>query len=269
MFEPLGKSVSTVIDERLSNPLVSSFAIAWPIINWRFLVILLSDNSVTTRFDLIKQHCYPDLSAALGWGLAVPFAAALVYIYWLPLLFQPVFKEWRINQQGTENIKNKYPIEKVLSQEESWEYQKKQLELEGQLNQERLTVRTLRGDLNVASDKLDELESLKKQMEQQRIESQALKDKVRDVGQDLAKAQTIINNQRQRLDEARKSTEELSSKFPSARGGLLAAAPDETQLAVNALRSVLNLPETPPATTVTGNKLFDMLTSRNQGSKKS
>lgn len=165
-WEPISKSLGSIIDERLSSPLISSFTISWSIINWKFFVILFSDTSVSQTFEMANKLYNNSASDLFGWTIAAPFAASLIYIYWLPKLSQPIFRQWRISQQGNENIRNEHPLEKMLTQAEAWELEKKQLELDGALAQERLTVRTLRGDLHVANSKIEELEPVRKKLEQ-------------------------------------------------------------------------------------------------------
>ncbi len=101
-IDSLGKTVGTVIDERLSSPLVSGFVISWTVINWKFIVILLSDTSVSKTFDMASD-LYKTRGDWWGWNIAMPFAVALAYVYLLPLLSRPVHRQWRENQKQIED----------------------------------------------------------------------------------------------------------------------------------------------------------------------
>ena len=197
-WEPISKTLGSVIDERLSSPLISTFAISWSLINYKFFVILFSNNTVSMTFKLI-DGLYPTKLDFYGWAIAAPFAATLVYIYWLPKLSLPVFERWRITQKENNAIRNRHPLEKVLSQEESWELQKKQLELESDLNSERVTVRTLRGDLDLATDKIDELEAYKKSVDKVKEEWNEMRTKLHAVTSELKEVELRENASSNRL----------------------------------------------------------------------
>lgn len=186
-WEPISKSLGSVIDERLSSPLVSSFAISWSIINWKFFVILFSDTTVSQTFAMVNELYNKSANDLFGWAFAAPFAASLVYIFWLPKLSQPIFRQWRITQQGTENIRNEFPLANMLSQEQSWEIEKKQIELDGLLNQERTLTRTLRGDLHLANAKLEELESFKTKAEVALKSLEDMQTKLHEISSDFDK----------------------------------------------------------------------------------
>ncbi|MDR7097064.1 hypothetical protein [Hydrogenophaga laconesensis] len=154
MLEPLGKSLGAVVEERLSSPLVSSFAISWSLINYKFFVILLSKNSVTETFALIEKLCFPTMWHWIGYGIVLPSVATYLYIYWLPSISLRVYERWRLTQHENDRIRNKYPTDKMLSQEESWEYQKKFAELQQAVASEQMTFKAVQGDLDLANNKI-------------------------------------------------------------------------------------------------------------------
>lgn len=71
--------VSDAIKSRLSSPLTSSFVIAWCATNYKFILIIFSDNQVSTIFRLINNHIYPDITAAIL-RTTIPFFLALFYL---------------------------------------------------------------------------------------------------------------------------------------------------------------------------------------------
>lgn len=101
-WEPLSKSLGSVIDDRLSSPLISGFVISWSVINWKFLVVLFSNNTVSTTFDLASK-LYETKLDWWGWNAAAPIAASLTYVYLLPPLSRKVTKKWRENQKLVED----------------------------------------------------------------------------------------------------------------------------------------------------------------------
>ena len=101
-WEPLSKSLGSVIDERLSSPLISGFIISWSLFNWKFIAILLSKNTVSKTIEL-ADGLYKTKVDWIGWNVAAPLAAALAYVYVLPLLSRRVTKRWRENQKLIED----------------------------------------------------------------------------------------------------------------------------------------------------------------------
>lgn len=170
-WDNISKSLGSVIDERLSNPLVSTFAISWSIINWKFFVVLFSDNTATHTFALIEKHCYPTANDFWGWAVALPIAATLAYTYLLPYISNPFLRDWRTNQQKVNGIKDTLPIESVLTLKESLEIRKQQTELENTNNTMRTEIQGLRTQLFAAQDKVVELENIKESMDTVRQES--------------------------------------------------------------------------------------------------
>lgn len=101
-IEAIGKSFGSVIDERLSNPLVGGFVISWTAINWKLLVIIFSKNTVSETLKL-ADGLYKTPLDWWGWNVALPLAIALAYVYLLPLVSRPVHRQWRENQQAVED----------------------------------------------------------------------------------------------------------------------------------------------------------------------
>lgn len=119
MLESLGKSLSNIIDERLSNPLVVSFIFAWCGWNYKFLVLLFSKTPATQTFDLIRQISFPAWEHYLLSGFLFPLGTTLAYIYGLPFVSRYVNDHWRKNQLDDQRNRQRYEDKKLLSEEES------------------------------------------------------------------------------------------------------------------------------------------------------
>lgn len=134
MLESLGKSLSNIIDERLSNPLVVSFVLAWSGWNYKFIVLLLSKTPAMQTFDLIADELYPCWQAYVFRGMLFPLLTTLAYIYVLPYFSTFVNDRWRKNQLNDQRNRQQYEDKKLLTEEEAREYRARQRELEGQLD---------------------------------------------------------------------------------------------------------------------------------------
>lgn len=166
-MESISKSISTVLDERLSSPLISSFAISWSLWNYKFFVILFSNNSALDTFRLIEQVRFP---SPLMWainGVLVPLALTALYIYALPYPSKFVYDRWSRTQKETKDIKQRWADLDLLApadaeslrlevREGKRKYEEANLELERAQAQQRLTDQTIR-DLQSKIEKHAEL----------------------------------------------------------------------------------------------------------------
>jgi hypothetical protein len=117
-FDSLGRSISNVVDERLSSPLVSSFVLSWSLYNYKFFVILFSKNSVNDTFALISQR-FPDGWAVLLHGMFWPGFFAAAYLFVLPYPSQWVFRKWKEHQKKMDDIRYESESQQRLTLEDS------------------------------------------------------------------------------------------------------------------------------------------------------
>lgn len=127
-MDSLSKTLGTFFEERLSNPLISSFAIAWSLYNYKVFVILFSENTVTETFSLIHQR-FPDESAVLVHGFVWPAVFAALYLFALPYPTKWVFKWVREKQKAIDDIRDEYEAHKRLTREQSIELRTSMREL--------------------------------------------------------------------------------------------------------------------------------------------
>jgi hypothetical protein len=137
-FEEFGKSVGKsfgdVVAERFSNPLVTSFVIAWSLWNYKFFVILFSNASIKETFRLITEIRFPD---ALAWflnGFFWPLVFTAVYIFLLPYPSRVVYRFWKTSQKRTNDIKQQIENQALLTLEESRELRARERALQDKLS---------------------------------------------------------------------------------------------------------------------------------------
>lgn len=171
MLESLGKSISTIVDERLSSPLVSSFVIAWCLYNYKFLVILFSSASVSDTFRLIHEVSFPNYWIVFRDGFGVPLVATAIYIFLLPFPAKYVFEKWRRTQKEINAIKNRIDGDALLSLEDSRAMRAKERELFGKLDETANEVNKLRDDLRTADQTINQLNLAAKSAEARATEA--------------------------------------------------------------------------------------------------
>lgn len=148
-MESFGKTLGTFFEERLSNPLISSFVIAWSLYNYKVFVILFSKNTVTETFLLIHQR-FPDLSAVVVHGFLLPAVFAGLYLFVLPFPTKWVYKWVREKQKGIDDIRDEYESQKRLTKEQSSEIRRNMREQEGVIDDLRKNNAQLLEDLKQA-----------------------------------------------------------------------------------------------------------------------
>lgn len=158
MLEGVGKSIGQFIDERLSSPLLGTFLISWAAWNYKFIVILLSSNSVLRTFELIETVAFPTgLDVALR-GFAYPLLTTLLYIYVYPYPAKLVYSTWRRTQYDLTKIRQQYADETLLSIDESRELRAQMQAVKDELAQANTDLQAARADVEGYQRKLVEIE---------------------------------------------------------------------------------------------------------------
>ncbi|WP_291912271.1 hypothetical protein [Limnohabitans sp.] len=119
MIEDILQSAKQTLVERFSSPLLGAFLISWVVWNWKFLVILFSDASVTTTFDLVHRLAFPDWTAILLKGFAFPLMTSLAYVFLYPYPARFVYEFTLKRQREINEIKQRITNETPLTLERS------------------------------------------------------------------------------------------------------------------------------------------------------
>lgn len=158
MLEGVGKTVSEFIEERLSSPLLGTFLLSWSAWNYKFLVILFSNNTVSTTFELIETVAFPNAAAVLLRGVLLPLLTTLAYIYVYPYPAKLVYAAWRRTQYDLTKIRQQYADETLLSLEESRELRAQLQGLRDDLEKANASVDAARADVEAYQRRVVELE---------------------------------------------------------------------------------------------------------------
>ena len=119
MLNDLITSAKETLLDRLTSPLIGSFVLAWPLWNYKFLVILLSSNSVTVTFHLIETVAFRSGWEVAWRGVLAPLASALAYVFLYPYPATWVFRFVRTHQAKLNRIKQDIEGSELLSVDES------------------------------------------------------------------------------------------------------------------------------------------------------
>ncbi len=119
MIEDILQSAKQTALERLSSPLLGSFLLSWLVWNWKFLVILFSENSVTTTFDLVNTLAFPDKTTLFLKGFFYPLLSSLAYVFLYPYPARFVYAFTLKRQRELNAIKQRTTDETLLTEKES------------------------------------------------------------------------------------------------------------------------------------------------------
>lgn len=155
-------SIQKQIENRLASPLVGTFIISWCAINYRFILTLLSENTVTKKIYLIETVAYSSTYELITKAIALPLIATLAYIFLLPFPERIVFRYTRLQQKKIAALQNEIEGSELLTREESIELKLKlrQAEQEYKKTERRLTEEIEERDrlISTANKQLSQLQ---------------------------------------------------------------------------------------------------------------
>lgn len=164
MLDEILKSARQQIVDRLSSPLLGSFAVAWCLWNYKFLVILFSAASVTKTFELIETLAFPNPSSVFIRGILLPAATALAYIFLYPYPARFVFGFTKRRQREINQLRQQIEDETLLTAEESRRIRNQVIAIEAahrkvvdQLNEEVSKLRDALASATSSSEKTSTL----------------------------------------------------------------------------------------------------------------
>lgn len=140
------KSIKAYLYDRSSSPLFGAFVVSWLAWNYRFIVALSANASLTAKFEAINQIFSQINLEVFGYGFwfsggfihgfAIPLFFAYVYLYLYPLLAKPVYEYSLKKQIELRGLKQKVEDNRLLSLEESRELHRRLALLQGEFDEE-------------------------------------------------------------------------------------------------------------------------------------
>lgn len=136
MLNNLLRNARQQAGDRLSSPILGSFAVAWCLFNYKFLVILFSAESVKNTFNLIETLVFPDEFNILMRGILLPAASTMVYIFLYPYPARFVFGFAQRRRREVNQLRQKIEDETLISVEESRSVRSQLIAIEATYHQE-------------------------------------------------------------------------------------------------------------------------------------
>lgn len=113
MFEDFGKSISSVIEDRLKSPIFGAFVLSWAAFNWKIVF-------VATSFSLITPDKIAQISSNLSWYTSILFPAisTVLFIALYPWLTVGVLWFWEAATPLKKKMKDKAEEKTPISRQE-------------------------------------------------------------------------------------------------------------------------------------------------------
>lgn len=197
-MEKLIDFLKEILQDRVTNPLTISFIISWCLWNYKFIIILLSDNSVSTTFHLVAEFSFKDNYDYFFKGLLLPLASSLFYIFLYPLPSKLVYSYFLKKNLEIKSIKNTIENSRVLTLEESQNlrsfYTKERISLTEIVANRDAEIHALRDEMQkLKNSNHQELESDKEKKSKSNIESELIKENL--IKTDALRMLSDINSQ--------------------------------------------------------------------------
>lgn len=121
MWGELSKSVKAVLYDRISSPLLGTFAVSWVLWNHRFITVLLSNMEPIEKFKVVDTVLYSTWDSLLWKMAAFPLLTTALFIFLYPYPARFVFEFTRKHQKRLKEIRQRIDDETPLTVEESRE----------------------------------------------------------------------------------------------------------------------------------------------------
>lgn len=136
MLNDLAKTVKAQLYERVSSPLLGSFAISWVAWNYRFLLVLVSSIPVAEKFAYIDDNIFNSYQNIFLHGTLYPLITTLILIFIYPYPAKFVYEYWRTRQRELKEVQQRIDDETPLTREEARELRHETLNARLEFEQE-------------------------------------------------------------------------------------------------------------------------------------
>ncbi|WP_460371622.1 hypothetical protein ACOYXF_08805 [Pseudomonas sp. Tul1A2] len=119
LIEDFTTAVKAQLYERVSSPLLSSFALSWCGWNYKFLLVVLSGMSSHEKIVYIDMNIFPSVWSIVMHGAALPLITCLFLIFLYPIPAEYIYKHVKIQQRRLKEIQQSIDDDSPLSKEQA------------------------------------------------------------------------------------------------------------------------------------------------------
>ena len=118
MLESLTNEIKAQLYDRARSPLTGSFAISWVAWNFKPLVVLFSDETLSSKFNIWGTY-YSSSTDSILFGFAYPLLSASLYILLYPYPARWAYRYWHTQHKELKKAQQLIEDETPLTQEEA------------------------------------------------------------------------------------------------------------------------------------------------------
>lgn len=119
VLKELAIGIRRLLSERLVSPLMPAFTVSWLVVNYRLVMVILSDESLESKLSFIDTILYPTTQCLVVHGFLLPLATALAYIFVYPYPAKWVYQYALKRQRELREARQQAENARVLTQEDS------------------------------------------------------------------------------------------------------------------------------------------------------
>jgi len=128
LIEDFTTAVKAQLYERVSSPLLSSFALSWCGWNYKFLLVVLSGMSSHEKIVYIDMNIFPSVWSVVMHGAVLPLITCLFLIFLYPIPAEYIYRHVKIQQRRLKEIQQSIDDESPLSKEQARKIRREALE---------------------------------------------------------------------------------------------------------------------------------------------
>lgn len=119
MMNELINSLKVQLHERVSNPVVGTFALSWVVFNYEFLIVFFSRTSLDLKLFVLRQGLYSGLIEHFSYWVIAPLISSIFIILIYPLISFKLYEYWYKSQKKLKEIRQSIEDETPLTNAES------------------------------------------------------------------------------------------------------------------------------------------------------
>jgi len=118
MLKDFAQTLTEALRERIASPFLRVFSIAWIVINYQTVLVILSFEDILNKLNLIRFLIYPTRMELFTRTILYPALVSLLYISLFPFLEKYVYRIWRYHQSKLVEEKQRHDKMRILTEEE-------------------------------------------------------------------------------------------------------------------------------------------------------
>lgn len=197
MIQDTVNSIRVTLNERLSNPFISAFVIAFILLNWKLSLLIFSDVGYDAKVEKVLD-IYSDPNARFNSLMVTPLIFSLFWTFVWPVINIVINAYWYWVKAKISNVKLRVERSKIISEAEA-------AEIYATIDSQESKY------LDFLRDRQNKIDSLSNQMQELTNEKVVLLQDVGEkevamsnLGDEVTKLENVVKNQKEQLSRSQR-----------------------------------------------------------------